>query len=59
LAERAAQRFETAPGQQSQIDWGSARVEFRHEQVVLHWFVLTLGYSRRSFYDTTDIRRFH
>jgi len=49
LAERASVRFETAPGQQSQIDWGSARVQFGHQRVVLHLFVLTLGYSRRHF----------
>jgi transposase len=51
LAERATVRFETPPGQQSQIDWGSSRARFRHEPVVLHWFVLTLGYSRRSYFD--------
>lgn len=49
LAERASVRFETPPGQQSQIDWGSARVHFRHQPVVLHLFVLTLGYSRRRY----------
>lgn len=50
-AERATVRFETPPGQQSQIDWGQARVYFRHRPVGLHVFVLTLGYSRRSFYE--------
>jgi transposase len=49
-AERALVRFETPPGQQSQIDWGQARVHFRHQPVALHVFVLTLGFSRRSFY---------
>ena len=49
LAERATVRFETAPGHQSQIDWGAARVHFRHQPVVLHFFVLTLGYSRRHY----------
>jgi len=29
-AERALIRFETPPGRQSQIDWGQARVPFRH-----------------------------
>lgn len=43
-------RFETAPGQQSQIDWGEARVPFRQGPQVLHFFVLTLGFSRRGFY---------
>ncbi|MBM4269073.1 MAG: transposase [Deltaproteobacteria bacterium] len=42
-------RFETPPGAQSQIDWGQARVHFRTRSVELHIFVLTLGFSRRSF----------
>src|SRR5262245_46656264 len=50
-AERATVRFETPPGLQSQIDWGQARVAFRHRSVALHVFVLTLGFSRRSFYE--------
>jgi transposase len=50
-AERASVRFETPPGQQSQIDWGQARISFRSRPVVLHVFILTLGYSRRSFHE--------
>lgn len=50
LAERAALRFETPPGLQSQIDWGQALILFRSGRAVRHFFVLTLGYSRRSFY---------
>lgn len=50
LAERATVRFETPPGQQSQIDWGQAVVPFRSGRSVRHIFVLTLGFSRRSFY---------
>jgi transposase len=49
-AERALVRFETPPGHQSQIDWGQARVRFRDGVRVRHIFVLTLGFSRRSFY---------
>lgn len=49
-AERALLRFETPPGQQSQIDWGQATVPFRTGPVVVHVFVLTLGFSRRGFY---------
>ena len=49
-AERALIRFETPPGRQSQIDWGQARVPFRHTSAVRHVFVLTLGFSRRSYY---------
>jgi transposase len=43
-------RFETAPGEQSQIDWGQARVWFGTQAVRRHIFVLTLGFSRRSVY---------
>lgn len=50
-AERALVRFETPPGQQSQIDWGQARVCFRSGPAVRHIFVLTLGFSRRSYYE--------
>src|SRR5256712_6846933 len=50
-AERATVRFETAPGQQSQIDWGQARIQLRSRPVTLHVFILTLGYSRRSFHE--------
>jgi transposase len=50
LAARASVRFETPPGLQSQIDWGQALVPFRSGRAVRHFFVLTLGYSRRSFY---------
>jgi transposase len=49
-AERALIRFETPPGQQSQIDWGTATVPFRTQSRVRHVFVLTLGFSRRSYY---------
>jgi transposase len=49
-AERALLRFETPPGRQSQIDWGQARVPFRQVSAVRHIFVLTLGFSRRSYY---------
>jgi transposase len=51
VAERAALRFETPPGLQSQIDWGQARVHLRHQPVTIHVFVLTLGFSRRGFYE--------
>lgn len=47
-AERATVRFETAPGQQSQIDWGQARSHFRSRPIVLHVFILTLGSTGAS-----------
>jgi transposase len=43
-------RFETGPGEQSQIDWGQLSTHFRAQPVTLHLFVLTLGFSRRGFY---------
>ena len=49
-ADRTLLRFETPPGQQSQIDWGQALVPFRAGSAVVHVFVLTLGFSRRGFY---------
>ena len=49
-ADRTLLRFETPPGQQSQIDWGQATVPFRAGATVVHVFVLTLGFSRRGFY---------
>ena len=43
------ERYETAPGQQLQIDFGST-VAFVDEQPLrIHLFVATLGYSRRCF----------
>src|SRR5712671_4074415 len=36
--------------QQSQIDWGTATLPFRQQRHVRHVFVLTLGFSRRSYY---------
>lgn len=50
-AERATVRFETPPGHQSQIDWGQAQIYFRSQPVILHVFILTLGFSRRSFHE--------
>jgi transposase len=49
-AEATQMRFETPPGQQSQIDWGQTQVPFRSGRRTVHFFVLTLGYSRRGFY---------
>lgn len=59
LAERATVRFETPPGLQSQIDWGQALIPFRSGRAVRHFFVLTLGYSRRAFYLACPDERLH
>jgi transposase len=46
---RACLRFETAPGKQLQIDFGETTVAIGGEQMRVHLFVATLGYSRRPF----------
>lgn len=46
---RATLRFETPPGRQSQVDFGSANVEIGGQKTLVHLFVMTLGYSRRLF----------
>jgi len=42
-------RFETPPGLQSQVDWGQALVPLGPDRIKVHFFVLTLGFSRRGF----------
>jgi transposase len=46
---KATVRFETPPGRQLQIDFGTAAVEIGGEKVRVHLFVATLGYARRCF----------
>jgi len=45
----ATPRFETEPGQQAQVDWGSTKVWFEMVQVRVHLFVMVLAFSRRIF----------
>jgi transposase len=47
--ERSTVRFETEPGVQAQVDWGSCWVWLGEERVRIHLFVMVLGYSRRIF----------
>jgi len=42
-------RFETAPGLQLQVDFGSTNVLVGEEPTRIHLFVATLGYSRRTY----------
>lgn len=42
-------RFETAPGLQLQVDFGSTNVLVGDEPTRIHLFVATLGYSRRTY----------
>lgn len=46
---RATVRFETPPGRQLQIDFGSTTVAITGESERVFLFVATLGYSRRGF----------
>jgi transposase len=45
----ATLRFETAPGQQGQVDWGTSAVWLGERRVRTRFFALVLGYSRRMF----------
>src|SRR5512132_3237230 len=49
LPRRACVRFETPPGRQLQIDFGSTLVPIAGEWIRVYLFVATLGYSRRGF----------
>lgn len=42
-------RFETAPGEQAQVDWGQVTVWMGDRREKVHVFVMTLGYSRRGY----------
>ena len=42
-------RFETPPGHQAQVDWGSLSVWLGEQPQRCHFFVMVLGYSRRIF----------
>jgi transposase len=46
-AATATIRFETAPGEQAQVDFGQLRLWVADVETVAHLFVFTLGYSRR------------
>ena len=48
-AEIATVRFETAPGEQLQIDFGETTVAVAGERIKVQMFVATLGYSRRPY----------
>lgn len=47
--EAATVRFETGPGHQAQVDWGSKALWIGDERLRAHLFVMTLGFSRRIF----------
>jgi transposase len=47
--EAPTERFETGPGEQSQVDWGTSWVYLGEERVRVHVFTMVLGYSRRLY----------
>lgn len=49
VAALTQRRFETGPGEQAQVDWGQVRTRFGSEPAEVHIFVMTLGYSRRTW----------
>lgn len=49
-----AVRFETEPGRQMQVDWGT----MRNGRSLLHVFVAVLGYSRMLYIEFTDNMRY-
>jgi transposase len=53
LIAKASVRFETEPGKQAQVDWGSKSTIIAGQSVVLHVFVMTLGYSRAQYAEFT------
>jgi len=50
-------RFETAPGQQAQVDWGQVKVRLGGALARIHVFVMTLGYSRRAYVEGFEHER--
>lgn len=42
-------RFETGPGEQAQVDWGSTAIYLGDRPVRVHLFTMVLGFSRRVF----------
>jgi transposase len=49
----ATLRFETAPGRQAQVDWGSTWAQIGDTRVRVQLFVMVLGYSRRLYVECT------
>ncbi|HET8632377.1 MAG TPA: IS21 family transposase [Thermomicrobiales bacterium] len=53
-AARATVRFETAPGEQAQVDWGHfGYIDHHGRQRRLYAFVMTLGWSRAMYLEFT------
>ena len=49
VAALTQRRFETAPGEQAQVDWGQLTVQLGSNRAKVHVLIMTLGYSRRAY----------
>ena len=49
VASVTQRRFETGPGEQAQVDWGQIKVPMAEGPGAVHVFIMTLGYSRRTY----------
>ena len=49
VAALTQRRFETAPGEQAQVDWGQMTVSLGGVPAKVHILIMTLGYSRRGY----------
>ncbi|WAH36835.1 IS21 family transposase [Alicyclobacillus dauci] len=52
--EKATTRFETLPGEQAQVDWGSFTVNWHGHKKRIYAFVMVLGYSRMMYLEFTE-----
>jgi transposase len=50
----ATLRFETAPGRQAQVDWGTTWAQVGEQRIRVQLFVMVLGYSRRLYVECTQ-----
>lgn len=54
IREKATVRFETAPGEQAQVDWGRVSVDWDGRKKRLYVFVMILCYSRMMYVEFTE-----
>lgn len=54
VVSKATERFETLPGKQAQVDWGTFRVDWMGEKKRIYAFVMVLGYSRMMYVEFTE-----
>jgi transposase len=53
-SEKATSRYETPPGKQAQMDWGTTWAMINGQRRRIHIFVLVLGYSRSLYVEFTE-----